>query len=80
MTKKELKESKLKRDARLDNILNNGIIIGYLLVIPQNKFYLLDNIVWYYRYGSYPVNNGTLEEFKEKINNNMIKIKLIKEI
>jgi len=78
--KKELEQRKKIRDARLNNIINNGKIIGHLPSIYNNKYYLLDNIVWYYPYGSYPENEGTLEEFKNKINNNRIKIKLIIDI
>lgn len=80
MTKKELKESRSKHDARLSNILKYGKEIGYLPAIPNNKYYLLDNIIWYYPYGRYPINEGTLKEFKNKINNNIIKIKLIIDI
>lgn len=80
MRKAKIKDIYKKSDARLNNILSNGIEIGHLPRIPNNKYYLLDNIVWYYPYGSYPIHEGTLEEFKEKINNNMVRIKLIKDI
>jgi hypothetical protein len=77
MNKKEIKEMYKKKDELLFNIITKGKIIAKSTIDSYNKYYLLDNIVWYVPYGQYAINDGTLENFTARIKECKLKAKFI---
>jgi len=77
MTRTEARKIREKIINLIAKIRNKGKIIAESIIDNYNKYYLLDNTVWYIPRCCTAINNGTLEEFTNKINNKSIKAKFI---